>query len=134
MSTLMQQDMIPVPLDPGVPVDLLPGGGAIVGLFGLVFIAAIAFGVWRMVVVNEASKQLGLTDEQRFLAVTDEQAGAAIVTGAIISDAVTGKAESSGGGSGDLVARLDALQSARERGLITDEEFAKTRQRMLDEA
>jgi len=134
MSTLVPQDMIPVPFDPGNPVDLVPGGGAIVGLFALVFIAAIAFGVWRMVVVNEASKKLGLTDEQRFLAVTDEQAGAAIVTGAIISDAITGKVESSGGGAGDLVARLDALQSARERGLITDEEFAQTRQRMLDEA
>lgn len=136
MSTIVPLDVIPVPLEPANPVELLPGGGAIVGLFALAFIAAIAFGVWRMIVVNEASKQLGLTDEQRFLAVTDEQAGAAIVTGAIISTAVTGSSAGTAvtDGTGDLASRLDALQAARDRGLITADEFAQTRQRMLDEA
>lgn len=136
MSTIVPLDVIPVPLEPANTVELLPGGGAIVGLFALAFIAAIAFGVWRMIVVNEASKQLGLTDEQRFLAVTDEQAGAAIVTGSIISNAVTGSSAGTAvtDGTGDLASRLDALQAARDRGLITADEFAQTRQRMLDEA
>lgn len=122
-----------VPLDPGNPVDLMPGGGAFVGLFALLFIAAIGFGIWRMTVVNSASKQLGLTDEQRLLAVTDDQAGAAIVTGAIISDAITGR-PGADGATPDLATRLAALQSALEQGLITPEEFASTRQRVLDKA
>ena len=122
-----------VPLDPGNPVDLVPGGGAFVGLFALLFFAAIGFGIWRMTVVNSASKQLGLSDEQRLLAVTDEQAGAAIVTGAIISDAIAGR-PGADGAVPDLPTRLASLQSALDKGLITQEEFASTRQRMLDEA
>ncbi|MFN4001768.1 hypothetical protein [Microcella sp.] len=122
-----------VPLDPGNPVDLVPGGGAFVGLFVLLFFAVIGFGIWRMTVVNSASKQLGLTDEQRLLAVTDEQAGAAIVTGAIISDAIAGR-PAADGVVPDLATRLASLQSALEQGLISQDEFTSTRQRMLDEA
>ena len=141
MSTLVALDVMPVPLDPGNPVELIPGGGAFVGLFVVVFIGIIAVGIWRMTVVNSASKQLGLTDEQRILAVTDENAGAAIVTGAIIADAVTGRREASGGTAGtdetgaadDLATRLASLQTARDRGLISPEEFATARQRILDE-
>ncbi len=152
MVTRMPQDLVPVPGDPGFPVDpgfpgmpadpvgLVAGGSALIGIVVLLFIGAVVFGIWRMVVVNSASKQLGLTDEQRFLAVTDEQAGAAIVTGAIISDAIAGRAgagraDAGGtGGTGDLSERLEGLQAALDRGLITADEFAASRRRILDEA
>lgn len=155
MVTRMPQDFVPVPGDPGFPVDpgfpgmpadpvgLVAGGSALIGIVVLLFIGAVVFGIWRMVVVNSASKQLGLSDEQRFLAVTDEQAGAAIVTGAIISDAIAGRAgagraDAGGtggtGGTGDLSERLEGLQAALDRGLITADEFAASRRRILNEA
>jgi hypothetical protein len=118
-----------VPLDPGNPVDLFPGGGAMVVLIVIGIIAAVAVGIWRMTLVNTASKQLGLTDEQRLLAVTDEHGGAAVVAGA----AIAGKSENDSEPA-DLPTRLAALQSALDQGLITPEEFASTRQRILDGA
>lgn len=122
-----------VPLDPGNPVDLFPGGGAIVVLFVVLFIAAIGFGIWRMTLVNSAAKSMGLSDEQRLLAVTDEHGGTAVVAGAIVGEALASRSDSDGAAP-DLAARLASLQSALDQGLITPEEFASTRQSILDRA
>lgn len=122
-----------VPLEPGNPVDLLPGGGAIVTLVVVGMIAAVAIGIWRMSLVNSASKQLGLTDEQRFLAVTDERGGTAVVAGAIIGEALASPSVTNGEPA-DLSTRLAALHNALDNKLISPEEFAHARQRILDEA
>lgn len=126
--------LVPInPIDPGSAVDMVPGGSGIVGMFVVLFIAAVGFGIWRMTVVNAASKSLGLTDEQRLLAVTDEHAGAAIVAGAIVGDALAARSGTAVEG-GDLTARLTALQSALDQGLISVDEFATARQTILDRA
>lgn len=122
-----------VPLDPGNPVDLVPGGGALVVLFVVLFIAAIGFGIWRMTLVNSAAKSMGLSDEQRLLAVTDEHGGTAVVAGAVMGEALAARADESAAG-GDLATRLAALQEALDQRLITADEFAVARQRILDGA
>lgn len=126
-------DVSVVPLDPGNPIDGLPGGGALVMLVVVGIIASVAVGIWRMTLVNTASKQLGLSDEQRLLAVTDEHGGTAVVTGAVIGGALANDPVTDAERA-DLPARLDALQSALDQGLITADEFATTRQRILDGA
>lgn len=125
--------MAVVPLDPGNPVDLVPGGGALVVLFVVLFIAAIGFGIWRMTLVNSAAKSMGVSDELRLLAVTDEHGGTAVVAGAVMSEALAARADESAAG-GDLAARLAALQEALDQRLITADEFAAARQRILDGA
>lgn len=130
---LPRLDVPVVPLEPGNPVELLPGGGALVMLVIVGIIASVAVGIWRMTLVNSASKQLGLSDEQRLLAVTDEHGGTAVVTGAVVSEALA-KGSEADAEPADLAARLSALQNALDQGLITADEFASTRQRILDGA
>jgi len=122
-----------VPLDPGNPVDQFPGGGAIVGLFVLGVIASIGFGIWRMTLVNSASKSMGLTDEQRLLAVTDELGGTAIVAGAAMNGTRRDQSDPSTDGA-DLPTRLTSLKTALDEGLVSPEEYERLRQRILDEA
>jgi hypothetical protein len=118
-----------IPLDPGNPIDLIPGGGAFVALVVIGVIASIGIGIWRMTLVNSASKSMGLSDEQRLLAVTDELGGTAIVAGAVMNPSRSAEADAA-----DLSTRLSSLKAALDDGLVSPEEYDRLRQRILDDA
>lgn len=131
------------PVDPGL-VAFSGFAGLFGVLFALVFVAAIAFGIYRMVIAHRASQQLGLGATGTFLAVTDENAATAFVASAAVKDAVdrqdaprvVGDAPTGAphAAATDVASRLRALAAARDEGLVTDDEFARAREQILAEA
>lgn len=133
----------PGPGTPDFPID--PSGGAFVGWFGLfgvlfslAFVAAIAFGIYRMVIAHQASQKLGLGPTGTFLVVTDENAATAFVASAAVKDAVDRHDAPTSAGetpvAADVTSRLRALTAARDEGLVSDEEFTRAREQILAEA
>ena len=137
----------PDPGMPGFPVE--PGVVAVSGaaglfgvLFSLAFVAAIAFGIYRMVIAHRASQTLGLGATGTFLAVTDENAATAFVASAAVKDAVDRRGASGTLESDETVAppatdvasRLRALAVARDEGLVSDAEYTRAREQILAEA
>lgn len=128
--------------DPGAPA--FPGEPAVMafsGIAGLIavivvvgFAAAIAFGVYRMVIAHRASEKLGLGATGTFLAVTDENAATAFVASAAVKDAVDRQPLADASVAADVASRLRALAAARDEGLVSEDEFARSRERILGEA
>ncbi len=137
----------PDPSMPGFPADPgLVAFSGVAGLFGvlfaLAFVAAIAFGIYRMVIAHQASQRLGLGATGTFLAVTDENAATAFVASAAVKDAVDRRGASdalepdgtAAPPATDVASRLRALAAARDEGLVSDEEFTRAREQILAEA
>jgi hypothetical protein len=131
----------PDPTGPGLdsqfgdlPVDPLGVTAAMSGMsvvMTLLVLAGIGIGIWRFSITTKASKDLGLGGAGTFLALTDENATTAFLAGAAVkaSSQHTGQAPVQ-----DVSSRLEGLQRALDKGLISDEEFAAKRAQILHDA
>ena len=132
---------LPDPTNPGLdsqfgdlPVDPLGVTAAMSGmsvLMALLVIASIGIGIWRFSITTKASKELRLGGAGTFLALTDENATRAFLAGAAVqaSSRQTGSAPVQ-----DVSSRLEGLQTALDKGLISVEEFGAKRAQILHDA
>ena len=66
--------------------------------------------------------------------MTDENAATAFVASAAVKDAVDRQPLADASVAADVASRLRALAAARDEGLVSEDEFARSRERILGEA
>lgn len=117
-----------LPIDPLGVTAAMSGMGV---LMTVLVIASVGVGIWRFFITTKASKDLGLGGAGTFLALTDENATTAFLAGAAV------KASSHPPDAApvqDVSSRLEGLQTALDKGLISAEEFAAKRTQILHDA
>jgi hypothetical protein len=86
--------------------------------------AAVGGGAYMAGKHRAKTQQSQADQEQRLEAVEDQQAAPA--------PAAAAPAPSSGGMSSDTIEKLSELGKLHEQGILTDDEFAEQKQRLLD--
>lgn len=108
-------------------------GGGFAALFVIALILGVAFTIWKVSTARRMARDSGMStgDATAMALLTDDGFEATYLASNLRGQtAAPAPATPSRGPAAD---RLAELQTLRERGLVTDEEYATARQKILDD-
>ena len=111
-------------------------GGGFAALFVLALIVGVGFTIWKVSTARRMARDSGMStgDATAMALLTDDGFEATYLASNLRGQtAVPAPAAPSAPSRGPAADRLAELQTLRDRGLVTDEEYAAARQKILDD-